>query len=94
MTVSFHKYGDMFFPGTGDIKVIFYRPSFYFDKDVDVFYIHCAQIVFNLIIFINPLCCQINIIGLYLSFMCKVKAQHHLAPCFNMNPVSIWICIL
>jgi acetoin utilization deacetylase AcuC-like enzyme len=21
MTVSFHKYGDMFFPGTGDIKV-------------------------------------------------------------------------
>lgn len=23
MTVSFHKYGDMFFPGTGDVKVIF-----------------------------------------------------------------------
>ncbi|RZR77078.1 hypothetical protein BHM03_00002054 [Ensete ventricosum] len=22
MTVSFHKYGDMFFPGTGDVKVI------------------------------------------------------------------------
>lgn len=21
MTVSFHKYGDMFFPGTGDVKV-------------------------------------------------------------------------
>lgn len=24
MTVSFHKYGDMFFPGTGDAKVIFF----------------------------------------------------------------------
>lgn len=23
MTVSFHKYGDMFFPGTGDVKVDF-----------------------------------------------------------------------
>lgn len=22
MTVSFHKYGDMFFPGTGDVKVL------------------------------------------------------------------------
>lgn len=22
MTVSFHKFGDMFFPGTGDVKVI------------------------------------------------------------------------
>ena len=24
MTVSFHKYGDQFFPGTGDAKVIFF----------------------------------------------------------------------
>lgn len=23
MTVSFHKYGDLFFPGTGDVKVIY-----------------------------------------------------------------------
>ena len=23
MTVSFHKFGDKFFPGTGDVKVIF-----------------------------------------------------------------------
>lgn len=22
MTVSFHKFGDLFFPGTGDVKVI------------------------------------------------------------------------
>lgn len=22
MTVSFHKYGDLFFPGTGDVKVL------------------------------------------------------------------------
>ena len=22
MTVSFHKHGDMFFPGTGDVKVV------------------------------------------------------------------------
>lgn len=24
MTVSFHKYGDMFFPGTGDLKVFYF----------------------------------------------------------------------
>lgn len=23
MTVSFHKFGDLFFPGTGDVKVFF-----------------------------------------------------------------------
>lgn len=23
MTVSFHKFGDLFFPGTGDVKVSF-----------------------------------------------------------------------
>ena len=23
MTVSFHKFGDLFFPGTGDVKVTF-----------------------------------------------------------------------
>lgn len=83
MTVSFHKYGDMFFPGTGDIKVIFSCPSVYFDKDVDVLYVHGWKIVFNLIVFINPLCCQINIIGLYLSLCVifyKVKSKHHLAP--------------
>lgn len=30
MTVSFHKYGDMFFPGTGDVKVILYAVLFFF----------------------------------------------------------------
>ena len=24
MTVSFHKFGDLFFPGTGDVKVTFH----------------------------------------------------------------------
>ena len=28
MTVSFHKYGDMFFPGTGDVKVTFILACF------------------------------------------------------------------
>lgn len=29
MTVSFHKYGDKFFPGTGDMKVHFIAAFFF-----------------------------------------------------------------
>jgi len=38
MTVSFHKYGDQFFPGTGDAKVIFFIPFVSLVVPISLFY--------------------------------------------------------
>ncbi|XP_020106377.1 histone deacetylase 9-like [Ananas comosus] len=45
MTVSFHKYGDMFFPGTGNVKVIVFWQIVGL---VNSCYIYCSSLVFPL----------------------------------------------
>lgn len=65
MTVSFHKYGDMFFPGTGDVKVSSIVMVFLINIVCSNYILHKLYLIFCL----SPSICLFNSINAILAQM-------------------------